>query len=79
MVPLQEPILLRLIVAASAGATLAYTPVLKRLPGIKNATVASIVAASPLAGALAAGKVSKRKPDQLMAGLADIHGPPKSL
>lgn len=46
---------LRLIVAASATATLLYTPVLKRISFIKNATVAAVIAAAPLAGALAAG------------------------
>ncbi|KAK9814843.1 hypothetical protein WJX72_012464 [[Myrmecia] bisecta] len=55
---LMEPPLLRLIVAMSAGATLLYTPLLKRLTCVKNATVAAIIAASPIAGALAAGASS---------------------
>lgn len=50
-----EPLLLRIIVAASAMATLLYTPLLKRMTLLKNLTVASIVAASPITGALAAG------------------------
>jgi geranylgeranylglycerol-phosphate geranylgeranyltransferase len=45
---------LRIVIALSAAATLLYTPVLKRLTGIKNATVAAVITASPLAGALAA-------------------------
>ena len=45
----------RLIVAASATATLLYTPLLKRISFVKNATVAATIAAAPLAGALAAG------------------------
>jgi 4-hydroxybenzoate polyprenyltransferase len=49
--------MLRLIIALSAAATLAYTPFLKRLTGLKNLTVAFIIAASPLAGALATGLV----------------------
>ena len=51
----QEPPLLRAIIAFSAAATLAYTPLLKRLTGVKTATVAAIIALSPLAGALTAG------------------------
>lgn len=47
--------LLRTVIALSAAATLLYTPILKRLTGIKNATVAAVITASPLAGALAAG------------------------
>lgn len=50
--------LLRTVIALSAAATLLYTPLLKRLTGIKNATVAAVITASPLAGALAAGAVS---------------------
>ena len=53
----QEPPLLRAIVAFSAAATLLYTPLLKRLTGVKTAAVAAIIALSPLAGALAAGAV----------------------
>lgn len=52
---LMEPSGLRSIVAYSAGATLLYTPFFKRLTAIKNATVASVIALAPLAGALAAG------------------------
>lgn len=48
---------LRLIIALSAAATLAYTPILKRMTAMKNLTVAFIIAASPLAGALATGLV----------------------
>ena len=47
----QEPPGLRFLVAASAAATLAYTPVLKRLPLGKNVTVAAVVAAALAAGA----------------------------
>eukprot|EP00887_Chlorella_sp_A99_P000170 scaffold13.g170.t1 len=46
---------LRLVIAASAAATLAYTPLLKRVLLLKNLTVAATVAAAPLAGALAVG------------------------
>ena len=46
-----------MVIALSAAATLLYTPVLKRLTGIKNATVAAVITASPLAGALAAKAV----------------------
>ena len=55
---LQGQPLLRVVIALSAAATLLYTPLLKRLTGIKNATVAAVITASPLAGALAAGAVS---------------------
>jgi 4-hydroxybenzoate polyprenyltransferase len=55
---LQGQPLLRTVIALSAAATLLYTPLLKRLTGIKNATVAAVITASPLAGALAAGAVS---------------------
>eukprot|EP00878_Enallax_costatus_P033269 GHUV01036679.1.p1 GENE.GHUV01036679.1~~GHUV01036679.1.p1 ORF type:complete len:183 (+),score=48.01 GHUV01036679.1:812-1360(+) len=55
---LMEPSRLRSIVAFSAAATLLYTPLFKRLTAIKNATVASVIALAPLAGALAAGAVS---------------------
>lgn len=55
---LQAQPLLRTVIALSAAATLLYTPLLKRLTGIKNATVAAVITASPLAGALAAGAVS---------------------
>ena len=54
----QEPPLLRTVIAASAALTLLYTPVLKQLTWIKNACVAAVVAASPFAGALAARAVS---------------------
>lgn len=46
---------LRSVIAVSAAATLLYTPLLKQVTGLKNATVAAVIAASPLAGALAAG------------------------
>lgn len=49
--------MLRLIIALSAAATLAYTPVLKRMTAMKNLTVAFIIAGSPLAGAFATGLV----------------------
>ncbi|WIA21293.1 hypothetical protein OEZ85_000526 [Tetradesmus obliquus] len=52
---LMEPSRLRSIVAFSAAATLLYTPLFKRLTGVKNATVATVIALAPLAGALAAG------------------------
>ncbi|KAF8056478.1 digeranylgeranylglyceryl phosphate synthase [Scenedesmus sp. PABB004] len=52
---LLEPSGLRCIVAFSAAATLLYTPLFKRLTAIKNATVATVIALAPLAGALAAG------------------------
>lgn len=48
---------LRSVIAMSAAATVLYTPLLKRLTGVKNATVAAVITASPLAGALAAGAV----------------------
>jgi 4-hydroxybenzoate polyprenyltransferase len=54
---LQGELPLRIVIALSAAATLLYTPVLKRLTGIKNATVAAVITASPLAGALAAKAV----------------------
>lgn len=52
-----EPSRLRSIVAFSAAATLLYTPLFKKLTAIKNATVATVIALAPLAGALAAGAV----------------------
>lgn len=45
----------RVAIAASVLTTLAYTPLLKRVVLLKNASVAATVAAAPLAGALAAG------------------------
>jgi len=54
----QEPPALRMIIAFSAGTTLLYTPVLKRMTGVKNLAVAAVIALSPLSGALAAGLVS---------------------
>lgn len=54
---LQGELPLRMVIALSAAATLLYTPVLKRLTGVKNATVAAVITASPLAGALAAKAV----------------------
>jgi hypothetical protein len=45
----------RAVVAASAVATLVYTPLAKPVFLLKNATVAVVVAAAPLAGAFAAG------------------------
>lgn len=50
---LLEPPLLRLTIASSAVLTLLYTPYLKRIPFVKNLTVASIIGLSPAAGALA--------------------------
>ncbi len=50
--------MLRSIITASAAATLLYTPLLKRLCVVKNACVAAVIAASPVAGAVAAGAVS---------------------
>lgn len=55
--PLQDSLSLRSVIATSAGLTVMYTPLLKRMTAIKNIVVAAIVAASPLAGALAAGAV----------------------
>jgi len=52
-----EPSRLRSIVAFSAAATLLYTPLFKKLTAIKNATVATVIALAPVAGALAAGAV----------------------
>ena len=49
-----ESAALRGIVAGSVAITLAYTPVLKRLPLVKNAAVAAVIALAPAAGALAA-------------------------
>jgi len=63
----QEPPLLRAIIAFSAAATLAYTPLLKRLTGVKTATVAAIIALSPLAGALTAGAVRRPRPPRAHA------------
>ena len=60
IVGVQEPPLLRTVIAASAALTLLYTPVLKQLTWIKNACVAAVVAASPFAGALAARAVSPK-------------------
>ena len=54
----QDSLSLRSVIAASAGLTILYTPVLKRMTAVKNLVVAAIIAASPLAGALAAGAVS---------------------
>jgi 4-hydroxybenzoate polyprenyltransferase len=48
-----EPRELRLLVASSAAVTLAYTPVLKKIPLVKTVAVAGVVALSPAAGALA--------------------------
>eukprot|EP00210_Caulerpa_lentillifera_P008218 g7846.t1 len=50
-----EPPLLRGIIAFSVASTLIYTPLLKSLTLIKNFFVASVIALSPLSGALAAG------------------------
>ena len=49
-----ENALLRVTVAGSTALTLAYTPILKRIPLVKNAAVAAVIAAAPAAGALAA-------------------------
>lgn len=46
--------MLRQVVASSACLTLLYTPLLKRLPLVKNAAVAATIAAAPAAGAVAA-------------------------
>ena len=54
---MQEPLALRAIIATSAAATLLYTPVLKRLTLVKNVAVASVIALTPLTGALALGQV----------------------
>lgn len=59
---LMEPSRLRSIVAFSAAATLLYTPLFKKLTAIKNATVATVIALAPVAGALAAGAVSPVQP-----------------
>ena len=56
-IALQEPPALRLIIAASAAATLLYTPVLKRLTAVKNLSVALVIALTPLTGALSLGQV----------------------
>lgn len=48
-----EPAALRFLVAGSAGVTLIYTPVLKRVPLVKTASVAAVIAAAPAAGAIA--------------------------
>ena len=53
--------MLRTIITASAAATLLYTPLLKRLCVVKNACVAAVIAASPVAGAVAAGAVCTMK------------------
>jgi 4-hydroxybenzoate polyprenyltransferase len=57
--PLQEPLALRIIIAASAAATLLYTPLLKRMTLVKNAAVAAVIALAPVSGALAAGAVRR--------------------
>ena len=54
---IQEPPALRIIIAASAAATLLYTPLLKRMTLVKNVAVAAVIALSPVSGALAAGAV----------------------
>jgi hypothetical protein len=64
---LMEPSRLRSIVAFSAAATLLYTPLFKKLTGVKNATVATVIALAPLAGALAAGAVGA------CVGLLQLH------
>ena len=46
---------MRLTIAASAAATVLYTPLIKRHLLAKNLVVAATIAAAPLAGALAAG------------------------
>ena len=69
----QEPPGLRFLVAASAAATLAYTPVLKRLPLGKNVTVAAVVAAALAAGALATGAVSGLR---ARGGVGGVHARP---
>lgn len=54
--------MLRAVIAGSAAVTLLYTPLLKRLCLVKNASVAFVIAASPIAGALAAGAVRPPPP-----------------
>ena len=49
--------LLRMTVAAASIATLLYTPLLKRITGVKNLAVAFIIASSPFCGAIATGMV----------------------
>jgi len=51
---LQSPAL-RTVVAFSAGITLLYTPLFKKVTAVKNAVVASVIALAPISGALAAG------------------------
>lgn len=46
---------LRMLVAASAGVTMLYTPVLKRMTGVKNMVVAFVIASALVGGGLAAG------------------------
>jgi len=50
---LLEPPALRAVVALSSTVTMLYTPLFKRVPLVKNLTVAAVVALAPLAGALA--------------------------
>eukprot|EP00951_Prasinocladus_malaysianus_P005085 scaffold36193_cov49-Prasinocladus_malaysianus.AAC.2 len=52
---LMDSLTLRTVIAVSAGLTILYTPFLKRVTAVKNLVVAAIIAASPLAGALAVG------------------------
>lgn len=59
---LMEQPAVRAIVAFSAGATLLYTPLFKRVTIIKNALVASVIALAVLGGAIAAGSVSAGVP-----------------
>jgi len=51
---------LRSVIATSAGLTILYTPILKSVTMVKNVVVAAIIAASPLAGALAAGAAGEQ-------------------
>jgi 4-hydroxybenzoate polyprenyltransferase len=69
---LMEPSRLRSIVAFSAAATLLYTPLFKKLTGVKNATVATVIALAPLAGALAAGAVSSHTPSPVLLCLLKL-------
>jgi geranylgeranylglycerol-phosphate geranylgeranyltransferase len=50
---LLDPLALRAVIAFSSTVTMLYTPFLKRVPVIKNLTVAAVIALAPIAGALA--------------------------
>ena len=57
-----KPHALRMLIAASAAATMAYTPLLKRCTLVKNVVVAGVIASAPIAGGLAARMVSRILP-----------------